>query len=66
MFTLKFNYEDDQFYDETGENYDEESIKVYTIRILEKIVSDIENGAEYGPIMSINGNKLGTWEMQYE
>lgn len=65
MFNIKFSYEDDQFYDENG-NKDEESIKIHTIRILEKIASDIENGDEYGAIISINGNKLGEWEMQYE
>lgn len=65
MFSIKFSYDDDQFYDESG-NKDEESIRLYTIGILEYIVSEIEDGALYGPIMSKNGNKLGSWEMQYE
>ena len=62
MFNIKFSYEDEQFYDENG-NKDEELIKIYTIKILEKIVSDIENGNEYGAILSVTGNKIGEWEM---
>lgn len=32
-------------------------------RILESIITKMENGYMYGPIMDINGNKIGTWEM---
>ena len=62
MVKIVFDTEDDQFCDENG-NKVEEFIKIYTIRILEKIVSDIENWDDYGAIMSVNGNKLGTWEI---
>ena len=32
-------------------------------RILKKIVKDIRNGYETGSCMDINGNKVGTWEL---
>ena len=42
--------------------------KIYTeqevIRILYTIINAIElDGADHGPIMDINGNKIGTWEL---
>lgn len=33
------------------------------VRILKKVTVQIENGEEYGPIMDINGNKIGEWSL---
>lgn len=33
------------------------------IRILKRIITQIENGYEDGAIMDINGNKVGKWEI---
>lgn len=39
--------------------------KEYEItRILQKIIDDVENGVEHGPIMDINGNKIGQWVIE--
>jgi len=37
--------------DETGE----------TVRILREIAKKIEEGREVGPVMDLNGNKIGAW-----
>lgn len=33
------------------------------IRILKKIIHDIDFDYSYGPIMDINGNKIGEWSL---
>ena len=34
------------------------------VRILYNIINAIQlDGADYGPIMDINGNKIGSWEL---
>lgn len=33
------------------------------IRILQKIIRQVEDGYEDGAIMDINGNKIGKWEI---
>lgn len=46
---------------------DEETNKLYirteVVRILKKITAEIEQGEMDGPIMDINGNKVGKWEI---
>lgn len=32
-------------------------------RILRRIIGDIEMGDDNGPIMDINGNKIGEWSL---
>lgn len=32
-------------------------------RILKRIAMCVESGTSYGPIMDINGNKIGSWEL---
>ena len=33
------------------------------MRIMQDILDKIKRGCEYGPIMDINGNKIGEWEI---
>ena len=33
------------------------------VRILKKITKQIDDGEDYGPIMDINGNKIGEWSL---
>lgn len=33
------------------------------IRILQKIIRDIDYDYDHGPIMDINGNKVGEWSL---
>jgi hypothetical protein len=33
------------------------------IRILQKIIRDIDYDYNHGPIMDINGNKIGEWSL---
>lgn len=33
------------------------------VRILKKITAQIEDGEDYGSIMDINGNKIGSWSL---
>lgn len=46
---------------------DEATNKFYTrdecVRILKGIVANMEYGYDHGPIMDINGNKIGSWEL---
>ena len=46
---------------------DEETNKLYirteVARILKKITAQIEDGEDYGSIMDINGNKIGSWKI---
>lgn len=62
---IEFNTDGAAFYDEYADEvmnniYKNEEI----IRILKGIIDDIEFlGKDYGSIMDINGNKIGTWKM---
>ena len=61
---IQFSTEGAAFKDE----YADEAINnVYkrqeTARILKKIASHVESGTNYGSIMDINGNKIGSWEL---
>lgn len=61
---IQFSTEGAAFKDE----YEDETMNdIYkrqeTARILKKIASYIESGTNYGSIMDINGNKIGSWEL---
>ena len=61
---IQFSTEGAAFKDEYA---DEATNKFYTrdecVRILKRIVTDMEYGADHGPIMDINGNKIGNWQL---
>ena len=61
---IQFSTEGAAFKDEYA---DETTNKFYTrdesVRILKRIVTDMEYGADHGAIMDINGNKIGSWEL---
>lgn len=52
---FKSEYEDDSFNDHTT--------REECMRILIKITNDVAAGKDYGPIMDINGNKIGEWSL---
>lgn len=61
---IYFSTEGAAFTDE----YEDEAINhVYkrqeVARILKKIAAYVESGTDHGPIMDINGNKVGSWEL---
>lgn len=61
---IQFSTEGAAFKDE----YEDETMNdIYkrqeTARILKKIASYVESGTNYGSIMDINGNKIGSWEL---
>lgn len=61
---IEFNTDGAAFYDEyadktTNDIYKRDEV----IRILRRIIKNIEYGYDHGPIMDINGNKVGRWEM---
>ena len=61
---IQFSTEGAGFKDE----YEDEAINnIYTrqeiARILKKVASYIESGYDHGPIMDINGHKIGDWEL---
>jgi hypothetical protein len=61
---IQFSTEGAAFKDE----YEDEAINdIYkrqeTARILKKIASYVESGTNYGSIMDVNGNKIGSWEL---
>ena len=62
---IKFNTDSAAFYDEYADEvqnaiYKEQEV----IRILTKIINAIEmDSADHGPIMDINGNKIGEWSL---
>ena len=51
-------FKDDCTGEETMASFWEE----YT-RIISKINDDVASGRKYGPIMDINGNKIGEWSL---
>lgn len=61
---IKFNTSGAAFQDEYA---DEMTNDIYTrsevVRILKKITKQIDDGEDYGPIMDINGNKIGEWSL---
>ena len=53
MLSIKFSTTNEAFQgDETGE----------TVRTLREIARKMERGTEAGPVMDLNGNKIGAWE----
>lgn len=61
---IKFSTSGEAFQDEYA---DEATNDMYTrsevVRILKKITKQIDDGEDYGPIMDINGNKIGEWSL---
>ena len=52
MLSITFDTTNEAFQgDETGE----------TVRILREISKKVEQGREVGPVMDLNGNKVGDW-----
>lgn len=49
-------YDENDVQDESGKSYE-------IVRILKDIAKKVENGYEYGTIMDINGNKIGSWRI---
>ena len=62
---IEFSTDGAAFYDEYADKVMNDIYKsTEIIRILKEIIDDIEFlGKDHGPIMDINGNKIGTWEM---
>ena len=61
---ILFSTEGAAFKDEYA---DETTNEFYTrdecVRILKRIVADMEYGYKHGSIMDINGNKIGEWSI---
>ena len=52
MLSITFDTTNEAFHgDETGE----------TVRTLREIAKKIERGRDAGPVMDLNGNKIGAW-----
>lgn len=62
MIKIEIHTDDAQFYDEDG-NLDNDAVKGNTIDILLKIIRLIQDGESLGPITSVNGNKIGNWDL---
>ena len=61
---IEFSTDGAAFYDEYADNITNNIYKRdEIIRILKRLIESVEYGESYGPIMDINGNKVGTWEM---
>ena len=61
---IQFSTEGAAFKDEYADKtMNDIYVRQETARILKKIASHIESGSNYGSIMDINGNKIGTWEL---
>ena len=62
---IQFSTEGAAFYDEYADKIDNKIYKEReVIRILQRIIDDIEvEDLDHGPIMDINGNKIGSWEL---
>lgn len=61
MFNLKFTTCNAAFRDPYDGTEDKLFERLECVRILKKIAQDVEDGDTYGPIMDINGNKVGEW-----
>lgn len=58
MFKVTINTDNAAF----GEEYYEKAAEIK--RILEKIINDLDLGiVEKAPIIDLNGNKVGSWEL---
>lgn len=58
MFTLQFDMRGDAF---AGNTYDAE-----IARILEEVCDSVMAGYFGGPILDVNGNRIGQWEIEEE
>lgn len=58
-FKLEIECDNEAFAD--GGEHTIETAGAEVVRILKKIVWHIEGGREDGPIVDINGNKVGEW-----
>lgn len=47
----------------SGAAFDEDYLHIEAGRILKQIAEDVENGAECGLILDINGNVIGEWSL---
>lgn len=62
MFKLEFDTEGADFIDEEG--YDNNFFLVEECkRILKKVCQKLEDDETSGSIIDINGNKIGSWEL---
>lgn len=55
MFNLKFKTGNDAFSNGNKENE--------IARILNKVITQVDNGDDEGKIIDINGNKIGEWSI---
>ena len=60
---IKFSTSSDAFRDPFTGKEDDYYKANECIRIMQDILDKIKRGNEYGPIMDINGNKIGEWEI---
>ena len=61
MFNLKFTTGNAAFRDPYNGEEDKLFERLECVRILKRIIQELEDGDTYGPIMDINGNKIGEW-----
>lgn len=61
MFNLKFKTGGAAFKDPYDGKEDKLFERLECVRILKKITQAVEDGVTHGPIMDINGNKVGEW-----
>ena len=59
---IKFNTNTAAFGEEHDE-YPEITEKEEIVRILYKVIAEVSMFRESGPIMDINGNKVGEWKL---
>ena len=60
-FTLKFNMNDDAFFDES------DAFNAWTVSdTLSSVQRQVNSGKQSGIIRDINGNKIGQWSIQGE
>ena len=57
MFTVKINTENDAFGRQTI---------FEVVRLLREIAKKLESGKTHGPVMDLNGNKVGTFDLNEE
>ena len=61
---IEFNTDSAAFKDEYADESTNDMItRDEVVRILSVIITYIRCGDDYGPIMDINGNKIGEWSL---
>lgn len=61
---IEFNTDNAAFkYENASEMANDLWTREEVIRILKKIIRDIDYDYNHGPIMDINGNKIGEWSL---